>query len=400
MYLGSQNFTLHDVSNANALIRNFHKCKKGVTWKESVQKYEIDLLKNTYYTQKKLDSGTYKSSKFVEFPLSERGKTRWIKSMHVRDRVVQASVCNEVLLPELEKYLIYNNGASLPGKGIDFTLSELYKDLKHFYYTNGNKGYIVLADFTKFFDNIPHNQLKKDLTRDLDDQPLIDLIEYLITLFEIDLSILPEDMQKEFKEGVFNNLKYSAYLHQNHKHSYRHSNNMLQKSVGVGSQISQIAGVYYPTKIDNYFTIVKGYQGYGRYMDDTYILVKTLEEAEEVLRDLHRLAAELGIHINEKKTQVVRIDSWFTFLKIRHKVQDNGHIIRITDKKNTVRERRKLKSLKNLLDNNVITFADVNCSYQSFKGRLRRYNNYYTIRNMDTLFDKLFIEDWHYDMIA
>lgn len=388
-------FSLQDVSDANALIKNFQKCKKGVTWKESVQKYEIDLLKNTYYTQQKLNNGTYKSSKFVEFPLSERGKTRWIKSMHIRDRVVQAAVCNEVLLPELQKYLIWNNGASLPSKGIDFTLSELYKDLKHFYYKTGsNKGFIVLADFTKFFDNIPHDQLKEDLTRDLDDQPLIDLIYDLIDLFQIDMSILPAEMQEEFKYGVFNNLKYSAYLHDNHLHPNHNSDNKLTKSVGVGSQISQIAGVYYPTKIDNYFTIVKGYQGYGRYMDDIYIIVETIEEAKQAVEDLFKLSAELGIHINQKKTQIVRLDSWFTFLKIRHKVLPNGKIIRITDKKNTVRQRKKLKSLKILLDNKVIEFLDVRCSYASYKGRLKRYNDHYTIYNMDKLFDKLYIEDW------
>ena len=32
----------------------------------------------------------------------------------------------------------------------------------------------------------------------------------------------------------------------------------MRKSVGIASQISQISGVYYPTRIDNYCKIVKG----------------------------------------------------------------------------------------------------------------------------------------------
>lgn len=44
----------------------------------------------------------------------------------------------------------------------------------------------------------------------------------------------------------------------------------MRKSVGIGSQISQISGVYYPTRIDNYCKIVKGMKYYGRYMDKLF----------------------------------------------------------------------------------------------------------------------------------
>ena len=47
------------LSNANALIEAFNLTKKGSIWKESVQRYEVNLLKNTYYLQQELRTGQY-----------------------------------------------------------------------------------------------------------------------------------------------------------------------------------------------------------------------------------------------------------------------------------------------------------------------------------------------------
>lgn len=80
---------MESVYDANALLDAFRQAKKGTAWKESVQRYEMNLLRNINHTQKELANGTYEQKDFYEFSLSERGKTRHIKSMHISDRVVQ-----------------------------------------------------------------------------------------------------------------------------------------------------------------------------------------------------------------------------------------------------------------------------------------------------------------------
>lgn len=392
--MSSEQFDLSRISDANVLVNSFNQCKKGTTWKTSVQKYEINLLTETLKTKKKLETETYKASPFVEFSLSERGKTRWIKSMHIKDRVVQRALCDNVLLPELTKYLIYDNGASLKDKGIDFALNRVYKQLNDYFVKNKtNKGYVVLVDFSKYFDNIPHDKMIEAFTRDIKDEKLINLIEYLVSLFEIDLSVLPDEMQEEFKNGVFNNVKYSAYLHKNHLKPNYKSNNKMKKSAGVGSQISQIIGVYYPTYIDNYFKIVKGVKGYERYMDDTVMLARTLDEAKGYLDDMYRLCEEGGIHINKKKTQIIKLESGFTFLKVKHRLTETGKIIRTTSHKNTTRERRKIKTLtKRAIEKNDDSFNVVKQSYNSYKGRLIRFNDHRTMQSMDKLFVGLYLD--------
>lgn len=100
------------LSNANSLVQAFQLTKKESIWKESVQRYEMNLLRNTYFLRAALRDGSYQQKDFYEFTLTERGKTRYIKSMHITDRVVQRSLCDNILLPLLLKYLIHDNGAS------------------------------------------------------------------------------------------------------------------------------------------------------------------------------------------------------------------------------------------------------------------------------------------------
>ena len=57
-------------------------------------------------------------------------------------------------------------------------------------------------------------------------------------------------------------------------------------------------------------------------------------------------------------------------------------------------ERKKLKKLKNKLDNEVITFEDVRTSYASWRGSLKEKKCYRTLQNMNKLFNKLFINEW------
>ena len=124
---------MESVYDANSLIDAFNKSKKGTAWKESVQRYEANLLRNVNQTQKELKDGSYEQKDFYEFDLNERGHIRHIKSMHISDRVVQRSVCDNVLVPELSKYLTYDNGASMEGKEIHFARKRMSTHLHKFY---------------------------------------------------------------------------------------------------------------------------------------------------------------------------------------------------------------------------------------------------------------------------
>ena len=81
------------VKDANNLITAFKKSRSGVGWKASVQRYEMNLLRNINNTVKALESGENVSQGFIVFWLCERGKLRLIKSVHIWERVIQRSLC-------------------------------------------------------------------------------------------------------------------------------------------------------------------------------------------------------------------------------------------------------------------------------------------------------------------
>ena len=67
---------MESVYDANSLLDAFNKSKKGTAWKESVQRYEMNLLRNINQTQKEMKDGTYEQKDFYEFKLHERGKSK------------------------------------------------------------------------------------------------------------------------------------------------------------------------------------------------------------------------------------------------------------------------------------------------------------------------------------
>ena len=72
--------TIDYVADANALHRAVRKSMKGVAWKASVQRYEINMLRNIRDSKRTIESGESPVLGFHEFTLSERGKTRHVKS--------------------------------------------------------------------------------------------------------------------------------------------------------------------------------------------------------------------------------------------------------------------------------------------------------------------------------
>lgn len=318
-------------------------------WKSSIQSYEINLPTNIYELWKAINDDTWKSKGFVEFDIYERGKKRHIQSVHISERCLQRCLCDNYLVPLLSHNLIYDNGASLKGKGIDFALRRIYKHLHNYYNTyHTNKGYILLYDFSNYFKNISHNKLFGIVDKYVTDNRIKSLYHQLINAFD---------------EGL-----------------------------GLGSQVCQISAIVFPNIIDHYFKDTFGINGYGRFMDDGYIISNNIKDIHKYLDKLYELCNELGIIINPKKIVICRIDHGFIFLKKRIRLLENGNVIMKLSRKSLLRERRKLKKLYKKLIDGKIQFQQIEEQYRSWRGNASRYKNYKSVCNMDRLYNKLFIE--------
>lgn len=372
------------ITDANNLVDAFRKASAGSIWKSSVQKYEMNLLKNVRKTQLDLRAGKYKQGEFLEFELNERGHNRRIKALGIADRVVQRTLCDEVLVPELQKYFVYDNGASQKNKGVDFCRRRLDTHLRKYYRQYGNDGYFLHIDFRKFFDNIRHDKLLDAFQDKLGDEEVMVILREMVNSFKIDISYSDEDLLNQ----VFNSMEYAKIPAE-----LKTGERFMPKSVGIGSQVSQVAGVFFPTKIDTYCKIVRSCKFYGRYMDDIYIIHHDKEFLRSVLDGVREQSAEVGLFINEKKTQMFKLSHGFTFLKVKYNLTDTGKIIKRPARDNITRQRRKMKKFRKLVDEGAMSLEDARNEVKSWLGSNSKLNAYRTCQNIRQLYRDLFSEE-------
>lgn len=102
----------------------------------------------------------------------------------------------------------------------------------------------------------------------------------------------------------------------------------------------------FPNGIDHFIEQELDVHEHGRYMDDSYLIHESKEYLQYCLEALKEKFAEKGIIVNTKKTQIIKLSSWFTFLKFRYKLTETGRVVVKPCKDSVTRERRKLHKLK------------------------------------------------------
>lgn len=369
-----------EIYDGNVLYEAYLRAKKGSDWKPQVQKFEMNYLLELSKMQKDLANMEYEFLPTTNFTLNERGKTRRITGEQIQDRVVKHALCDEVLNPSLERFLIYDNGASLVGKGISFTRRRLVTHLRKYYAQHkSNEGYILLIDFSKYYDNIRHDVLLKLFEKYVDDEHALWLLRKTVERSRVDVSYMADDEYENCLNTLFDSLLYQ-YMNK----SLLTGEKYMGKHLNIGDQVAQTAGVSYRIPIDNYVKIVKGVKFYAGYMDDSYAIHESKEFLEELLEDIIEVAAELGITVNTRKTRICKLSEHWRFLQVQYSLTETGRVIQKINPKRLTAMRRKMKKLAPKL-----TEKDFTDFYKSW------FKNHYKLMsklqrsNIDTLFEQL-----------
>lgn len=198
-----------EIFDGNVLYEAYTRAKKGSDWKAQVQRFEMNYLLELSNIQRDLEAMEYEFLPTTSFMLNERGKTRYITGEQINDRIVKHALCDEVLNPSIERYLIYDNGASLEGKGIDFTRRRLVTHLRKYYAQHqSNEGYVLLIDFSKYYDNIRHDILMELFEKYVDDEHALWLLRKSIDRSKVDVSYMTDDEYENCLNRLFNSLLY------------------------------------------------------------------------------------------------------------------------------------------------------------------------------------------------
>ena len=330
-----------------------YECTRQSRWKETTQRYLSNLLLNNIELRDEVLSGNYKVRPTVDFTLNERGHIRQIEAPVVRDRIVQKTITNNILIPLLRPCLIYDNFASLEMRGTSFARKRFDIMLRRYFVKNRTDGYALLIDVRKYFNSIDHEVLKQLIAPKIKDlEPrTVDLIHYII--------------DTSSKTGV---------------------------GLNLGSEAPQIFAVYYLNPVDQFAKVVKGCKYYGRYMDDIFVLGKTKSELQALLSEIKEVLSKLKLEVNTKKTHIVKLSHGFTYLQVKYNILPSGKIIKRASHDKIVRERRRLKAFKRMLNDGKMTELEIYNCYQSWRGTFIREHNAIkkTLDNMDKLYLDLF----------
>ena len=374
-----------ELSDANLLQESFARAIKTAKWKAACQRADHDSLSMIAQISEELENGTYKSDPLTTFIINERGKTRVINGNSIKDRTVRHALCDNVLMPIIEKRVIYDNSASQVGKGIDFARRRFKVHLQRYYRKHGDKGYVLMIDFSKYYDNILHEVAYNQLAEHIPDEKTRALLAEIFDSFKRDVSYMTDEEYANIKSMKFNSIDYEAI-----PDTVKTGEKFMRKSVPIGDQTSQIVGVYYPHRIDNYLKIVKSIKHMGRYMDDMYIIHESKDYLQETLNEIRAIAAELGLHINDRKTQIYRIDKPFHFLQNLYYVTDTGRVVEKINKKRITRMRRKLKKLAAKVETGERDKSDIENMFRSWMGAYKRVMSKRQIDSMNRLYLDLF----------
>lgn len=219
-----------------------------------------------------------------------------------------------------------------------------------------------------------------------------EFIDWLLTLifkgFQIDVSYMSDEEYEACMTDTFNKLEY-----RNIPKEKLTGEKWMEKSVNIGDQLSQVIGIYYPYPIDNYVKYVRQQKFYGRYMDDWYIMNPSKEELEDLLENVCKIAAELGIHINRKKTRIVKISSKYKFLQIKYTLTDTGKVIKRINPDRVTAMRRKLKKLAVKVGNEEADYDNVENMFRGWMGGHYKLLSREQRKNLIQLYEDLFSKE-------
>lgn len=322
---------------------SFWLCREEVAWKPSIQIFQQNLTVELVKLLKDLHSEQgFRSRGFIEFNICERGKMRHIKSVDIRERVVQRCFCDYYIVPLLTRNLIYDNGASLKDKGITFSLDRLKIHLERYFKKYGtNEGWILLYDFSNFFGSIDHKELYKIVDPLIRDEKCRKLYHHLIDAFG-------------------------------------------DVGLGLGSQVSQVSAVAFPNKIDQILANDLSVESNARYMDDGYAIYHKKEYALKGMEILLKETKNMGITLNPKKIKICKLSKSFIYLKKRFFLDNKGNVIVRLNRNNIYKHRRRVIKLCGLVDQHRLVPQDIDLCHRSWKGQIiKRFKNRKSVYDID-----------------
>ena len=267
------------------LMKAHLQSRKGKGYRKEIILFNLKQEEYIIWLYKQLKEQTYKHGGYSAFYITEPKLRRIEKSKYI-DRIVHRWYVNSFMEKYFVPQFINTSYACLRDRGMHKASLDLQKVMKHCKRIWENY-YILKMDVKKYFENINKNILYKILERKIKDPKVVWLTKEII---------------------------YS---------------NEGEKGLPIGNYTSQLFANVYLNELDQYIKHKLKCKYYFRYMDDGVILIKTKEEAKEILEKIKVfLKNNLKLELNSK-TQIFKSKQGVNFCgykinEYRLKIRDKG----------------------------------------------------------------------------
>jgi CRISPR-associated endonuclease Cas1/group II intron reverse transcriptase/maturase len=269
------------ITNINNLNRAwqkvFRKGSVGGIDRISVTEFSLRADAEIAHLCADLTNKRYVPEPYMEVKVPKKdNEKRSLGLMTVRDKVVQ-QVITDALTPFFEPQFLPSSYAYRPNRGVPQAVKRVSDGIQHFQ----NK-WVVRCDIDRFFDNIPHPFLERQIRFFLTDEDLIQLIMLCMGMGKVSTTgskWQPSEGKGVAQGGILSPLLANLYLHQ----------------------------------LDSFIKSLRKPVGYVRYADDFVVLAKEKNLADTVAnRIVGFLTNTLGLALDEK--EIKPISEGFLFL--------------------------------------------------------------------------------------
>lgn len=323
------------------MYRAYRRARRGKGYKKSSARFDLAALDGVNSLISQLRSKTYTVSEYSEFKVYEP-KERIIQTTSFKDKVVQHSLCDNVLLPKLQRIFIPDNCAGQKGKGTLYGLDRLAEQMERFYNLYGMDGYILKCDITKFFYNISHEQLKAMVDYYFGHDPDI------VWLCNLYIDSTPG------------------------------------KGIPLGNQINQGFALLYLDGMDKLIKYEVGIEYYGRYMDDFYLIHPSKEYLRDCLDIISAYLGTLELSLNGK-TQIFPFKNGVNYLGFHTYVTPDGKALRRLKNQNKRNAQRKYLRMAKAVKEGRVSEAAFMQSYGAWQNHVSHGRCRGLQKNMDRI---------------
>lgn len=328
------------VTDFHNMYRAFRRAKCGKGYKKTAARFDAAALDGIHSLIGQLKAEEYRVSPYSEFKVYEP-KERIIQTTSFKDKVVQHCLCDNVIMPRLERVFIYDNCAGQKGKGTLFGLDRLSSHMQQFYNRYGFDGYILKCDIRKFFYSISHEQLK-------------DIVEYH---FGYDRDVL---------------WLCNLYI-----------DSTPGKGIPLGNQINQGFALLYLDGMDKLIKHELGIEFYGRYMDDFWLLHPSKDYLRYCLEVVTEYLKTLDLELNGK-TQIFSFKNGVSYLGFHTYISASGQPVRKLKNQNKRNAQKKFLRMARLTAAGKLPPEKLQASYGAWKNHI----SHGSCRGLEAAMDK------------